>query len=82
MAAMLTQKAHMPQHMAPSGLSPSQCAQDSSRRVLFGLTDISRIHGTGCRKLSVLVLPACTPVGNFYFCQGFSIKHNVEQSKR
>ena len=53
MAAMLTQKAHMPQHMAPSGFSPSQCAQDSSRRVLFGFTDISRIHGIGCRKLSV-----------------------------
>ena len=61
MAAMPTQKAHMPQHMAPSGLSPSQCAQDLSRRVLFGLTDISRIHGICCRKLSVLVLPACIP---------------------
>ena len=54
----LTQKAHMPQHMAPRGLSLSQWAQDSSRRVLLGLTDISKIQGIGCRKPAVLVLPA------------------------
>ena len=54
----LTQKAHMPQHMAPRGLLLSQWAQDSSRRVLLGLTDISKIQGIGGRKLAVSVLPA------------------------
>ena len=52
----------MPQHMAPRGLLPSQCAQDSSRSVLFGLTDISKIQGIGCRKLSVFGLPVCRAV--------------------
>ena len=58
----LTQKAHMPQHMAPRGLLPSQCAHESSRSVLFGLTDISKIQGIGCRKLSVFGLPVCRTV--------------------
>ncbi len=56
----------MPQHMAPRGLLPSQCAQDSSRSVLFGLTDISKIQGIGCRKLSVFGLPVCRAVQHNY----------------
>ena len=53
----------MPQHMAPRGLLPSQCVHDSSRRVLFGLTDISKTQGIGCRKLSVFGLPVCRTIG-------------------
>lgn len=52
----------MPQHMAPRVLLPSQCAHDSSRNVLFGLTDISKTQGIGCRKLSVFGLPVCRAV--------------------
>ena len=49
---MHTQKAHMPQHIVPSGFMSSQGSQLRSRRSRLGFTDISRIQGMGCRKLS------------------------------
>ena len=50
-AAERTQKAHMPQHMVPSGFRSLQGSQLASRRSRLGFTDISRIQGMGCRKL-------------------------------
>lgn len=49
-----TQKAHIPQHMAPKWLRSSQGSQLLSRRSRLGLTDISMIQGIGCRKLPLL----------------------------